>query len=58
MTTADRLVPPALRREPAGALPGARIAELPTGQLPFAERPAERAALVGGFLSESAAVSA
>ncbi|MFD9479165.1 MULTISPECIES: alpha/beta fold hydrolase [Streptomyces] len=58
MTTADRLVPPALQREPADALPGARVAELPTGHLPFAERPAEWAPLVSGFLSESAAVSA
>lgn len=39
-------------------LPGARVAELPTGHVPFAERPAERAALVSGFLSETAAVSA
>ncbi|MFF4423558.1 alpha/beta fold hydrolase [Streptomyces sp. NPDC001549] len=58
VTTGDRLVPPALQRELADALPGARVAELPTGHLPFAERPAEWAALVGGFLSETAAVSA
>ncbi|MCX5375687.1 alpha/beta fold hydrolase [Streptomyces sp. NBC_00091] len=51
-TTGDRLVPPALQRELADALPGARRAELPTGHLPFAERPAEWASLVTEFLSE------
>ncbi|MEU9301045.1 alpha/beta hydrolase [Streptomyces sp. NPDC048269] len=50
-TTGDRLVPLALQRELADALPGARLAELPTGHLPFAERPAEWAALVTGFLA-------
>ncbi|WP_258309872.1 hypothetical protein [Streptomyces sp. CG 926] len=40
------------------AVPGARVAELATGQLPFTERPPERAAPVGGFLSEPAGVSA
>ncbi|MFG2989772.1 alpha/beta fold hydrolase [Streptomyces sp. NPDC048257] len=54
-TTGDRLVPPALQRELADALPGARVAELPTGHLPFAERPAEWAALVTGFLARPAA---
>ncbi|MFD9409459.1 alpha/beta fold hydrolase [Streptomyces sp. NPDC059989] len=52
-TTEDRLVPLALQRELADALPGARLAELPTGHLPFAERPAEWAALVTGFLAEA-----
>ncbi|MFD6226247.1 alpha/beta fold hydrolase [Streptomyces sp. NPDC060232] len=49
-TTEDHLVPLPLQRELADALPGARLAELPTGHLPFAERPAEWAALVSGFL--------
>lgn len=50
-TTEDRLVPLDLQRELAGALPGARLAELPTGHLPFAERPAEWAALITEFLA-------
>lgn len=54
-TTEDRLVPLALQRELADALPGARLAELPTGHLPFAERPAEWASLVNEFLSEQPA---
>lgn len=51
-TTEDRLVPLGLQRELAGALPDARLVELPTGHLPFAERPAEWAALIGTFLGE------
>ncbi|MEU3408070.1 alpha/beta hydrolase [Streptomyces sp. NPDC006670] len=51
-TTEDRLVPIELQKELAEAVPGARYAELPTGHLPFVERPAEWAALVTGFLSE------
>ncbi|MFE6833586.1 alpha/beta fold hydrolase [Streptomyces sp. NPDC057705] len=54
-TTEDRLVPFALQRELADALPGARLAELPTGHLPFAERPAEWAALVSEFLTQNPA---
>ncbi|MGW0393095.1 alpha/beta fold hydrolase [Streptomyces sp. NPDC003042] len=50
-TTEDRLAPLALQRELADALPGARFAELPTGHLPFAERPAEWASLITGFLA-------
>ncbi|WP_030846851.1 alpha/beta fold hydrolase [Streptomyces sp. NRRL F-4474] len=50
-TTEDLLVPLALQRELADTLPGARLVELPTGHLPFAERPAEWAALVTDFLS-------
>ncbi|MFJ4778404.1 alpha/beta fold hydrolase [Streptomyces sp. NPDC088762] len=50
-TTEDRLVPLALQRELADTLPGARFAELPTGHLPFTERPAEWAALITGFLA-------
>ncbi|KOV21017.1 alpha/beta hydrolase [Streptomyces virginiae] len=49
-TTEDLLVPLPLQRELADTLPGARLAELPTGHLPFAERPAEWAALVSDFL--------
>ncbi|WKV71725.1 alpha/beta hydrolase [Streptomyces sp. PCS3-D2] len=55
VTTQDLLVPAGLQRELAHILPGARLAELPTGHLPFAERPAEWAALVTAFLSEPAA---
>ncbi|MEU7599533.1 alpha/beta fold hydrolase [Streptomyces sp. NPDC041003] len=54
-TTGDRLVPLASQRELADALPGARLAELPTGHLPFAERPAEWAALVSEFLTRNPA---
>ncbi|MFD9335620.1 alpha/beta fold hydrolase [Streptomyces sp. NPDC060028] len=54
-TTEDQLVPLALQRELADALPGARLAELPTGHLPFAERPAEWAALVTEFLAAAPA---
>ncbi|MQY05202.1 alpha/beta fold hydrolase [Actinomadura macrotermitis] len=53
-TTADRLVPPALHRELAAGIPGARLAELDSGHLPFAERPAEWAELTNGFLAEAA----
>ncbi|MEV7618067.1 alpha/beta hydrolase [Streptomyces sp. NPDC089799] len=54
-TTEDRLVPAALQRELAESIPGARYAELPTGHLPFAERPAEWLALISGFLAAGAA---
>ncbi|MEC4574076.1 alpha/beta fold hydrolase [Streptomyces virginiae] len=53
-TTEDLLVPLPLQRELADTLPGARLAELPTGHLPFAERPAEWAALVSDFLRATA----
>ncbi|MCX5194204.1 alpha/beta fold hydrolase [Streptomyces sp. NBC_00249] len=52
-TTEDLLVPIGLQRELADTLPGARFAELPTGHLPFAERPAEWAELVLAFLGEA-----
>ncbi|MFJ1565455.1 hypothetical protein ACIOG8_14695 [Streptomyces erythrochromogenes] len=43
-------------RDRVGTLrPGARLVELPTGQIPFAERPAEWAAPVTAFLSGPAA---
>ncbi|MFD7628922.1 alpha/beta fold hydrolase [Streptomyces sp. NPDC059851] len=51
-TTEDRLVPLARQLELARALPGARVAELPTGHLPFAERPRAWADLVTGFLAQ------
>ncbi|MFF5444858.1 alpha/beta fold hydrolase [Streptomyces sp. NPDC012888] len=49
-TTEDRLVPLPLQQELAAAVPGARYAELPTGHLPFAERPEEWLGLVREFL--------
>ncbi|MET9801438.1 alpha/beta fold hydrolase [Streptomyces sp. NPDC006368] len=49
-TTRDRLVPPALHRAVAAGVPGARLAELPTGHLPFAEAPEEWGDLITGFL--------
>ncbi|MCQ4210057.1 alpha/beta fold hydrolase [Streptomyces longispororuber] len=51
--TGDRLVPPALHRALAGAIPGARSAEIPTGHLPFAELPQEWAALMTEFLRDT-----
>ncbi|MFG1998118.1 alpha/beta fold hydrolase [Spirillospora sp. NPDC048911] len=50
-TTEDRLVPPALHREVAAQISGARLAELETGHLPFAERPDAWAKLITGFLA-------
>ncbi|MEV8535929.1 alpha/beta fold hydrolase [Streptomyces sp. NPDC051211] len=50
-TTEDRLVPLSLQRELADTLHGARYAELPTGHLPFAERPGEWLELISGFLT-------
>ncbi|MBO1333559.1 alpha/beta fold hydrolase [Streptomyces sp. VRA16 Mangrove soil] len=52
VTTQDRLVPPAAQRELAAAIPGARVAELPTGHLPFAELPGAWGALMVEFLGE------
>ncbi|MCS0637746.1 alpha/beta fold hydrolase [Streptomyces sp. LP05-1] len=52
-TTADRLVEPALHRAVAAGIPGARLAELPTGHLPFAEAPERWAELTDGFLRET-----
>ncbi|MFJ5884751.1 alpha/beta fold hydrolase [Kitasatospora cineracea] len=57
-TTADPLVPPALQRELADRIPGARRAELPTGHLPFAERPEQWRALITDFLAEHTAPAA
>ncbi|MFH8898029.1 alpha/beta fold hydrolase [Streptomyces coeruleorubidus] len=50
VTTADSLVPATLQHELAAAVPGARIAELPTGHLPFVERPTEWLELITAFL--------
>ncbi|MGV9631271.1 alpha/beta fold hydrolase [Streptomyces sp. NPDC003487] len=53
VTTGDPLVHPALQRRLADALPHTRVAELPTGHLPFVERPAEWLRLLTGFLAET-----
>lgn len=52
VTTGDPLIHPGLQRRLAEALPHARVAELPTGHLPFLERPAEWLELITGFLAE------
>lgn len=54
-TTADPLVSPHLHEELAAKIPGARLARIATGHLPFAERPAEWLGLITGFLAEHAA---
>ncbi|WP_067812526.1 alpha/beta fold hydrolase [Actinomadura kijaniata] len=51
VTTADRLVPPGAQRRLAAGIPGARVAELDTGHLPFAERPEEWRKLIADFLA-------
>ncbi|PAZ11374.1 alpha/beta hydrolase [Streptomyces sp. SA15] len=50
ITTADSLIPAALQHELAAAIPGAQIAELPTGHLPFVEQPEEWLRLITDFL--------
>ncbi|MFD3646018.1 alpha/beta fold hydrolase [Streptomyces cyaneofuscatus] len=50
VTAADPLVSPTLQRALAAGLPGSETAELPTGHLPFAERPQEWLALITEFL--------
>ncbi|MFE0174766.1 alpha/beta fold hydrolase [Streptomyces sp. NPDC059002] len=50
--TQDQLVPPSLHREVAAGIPGARLAEVTSGHLPFAETPAEWARLITDFLAE------
>ncbi|GAA0917996.1 alpha/beta fold hydrolase [Nonomuraea longicatena] len=50
-TVYDVLATPAHHREVAAGIPGARLAELPTGHLPFAEAPAEWLALMRDFLA-------
>jgi pimeloyl-ACP methyl ester carboxylesterase len=51
-TTGDPLVTPHLHEELAEKIPGARLARIATGHLPFAERPAEWLRLITGFLAE------
>jgi pimeloyl-ACP methyl ester carboxylesterase len=51
-TTGDPLVTPHLHEELAAKIPGARLARIATGHLPFAERPAEWLGLITGFLAE------
>ncbi|MGW1763818.1 alpha/beta fold hydrolase [Streptomyces sp. NPDC002073] len=53
VTTADPLISPSLQRELAAALPTAEVAELPTGHLPFAERPQEWLRLISDFLARN-----
>ncbi|MFE9031419.1 alpha/beta fold hydrolase [Streptomyces iakyrus] len=53
VTTADPLVSPALQRQLAAAIPTAETAELPTGHLPFVERPEEWLKLMTDFLARS-----
>ncbi|WP_100838760.1 alpha/beta fold hydrolase [Kitasatospora fiedleri] len=52
LTTADPLIPVALQRELAAAVPGARTAELATGHLPFLEQPERWLETITGFLAE------
>lgn len=51
-TTEDLLVTPDLHRAVADALPDAELVELPTGHLPFAERPDEWLRLIISFLDQ------
>lgn len=51
-TTLDQLVTPYHHRQLGDGIPGARWAEIPTGHLPFVERPAEWGALMRDFLDE------
>ncbi|RCG15541.1 alpha/beta fold hydrolase [Streptomyces diacarni] len=53
VTAADPLISPALQRELAAALPTAETAEIPTGHLPFAERPQEWLNLIRDFLARN-----
>ncbi|MEE1753057.1 alpha/beta fold hydrolase [Streptomyces sp. SP18CS02] len=53
VTTADPLISPNLQRELAAAVPTAEVAELPTGHLPFAERPQEWGKLINDFLARN-----
>ncbi|WKX69976.1 alpha/beta fold hydrolase [Streptomyces sp. XD-27] len=51
-TTHDSLVTPFHHRELAEGIPGARLSELATGHLPFAERQEEWLAMMREFLAE------
>ncbi|MFI6055592.1 alpha/beta fold hydrolase [Streptomyces violascens] len=53
VTTADPLLSPALQRELATAIPTAEVADIPTGHLPFAERPQEWLKLISDFLARN-----
>ncbi|WP_331740080.1 alpha/beta hydrolase (plasmid) [Streptomyces sp. NBC_01005] len=53
VTTADPLIPPALQRELAAAIPTAEIAEVPTGHLPFAEQPQQWLKVISDFLART-----
>ncbi|MFF0448820.1 alpha/beta fold hydrolase [Streptomyces sp. NPDC004609] len=50
VTTADAMVPPALQRQLAAAIPGATTAEIATGHMPFMEQPAQWLELITDFL--------
>ncbi|MEW2525569.1 alpha/beta fold hydrolase [Streptomyces sp. NPDC047071] len=52
ITTEDQLIPPALQREAAAGIAGARTADLATGHLPFAEQPAQWQRLISDFLGD------
>jgi pimeloyl-ACP methyl ester carboxylesterase len=52
VTTADALIPAALQRELATAVPGAKTAELATGHLPFLEQPHQWLEIITGFLAQ------
>lgn len=51
-TTADHIAPPALHHHLAGNIPGAQLAEIPTGHLPMVERPEEWQNLITDFLAK------
>jgi pimeloyl-ACP methyl ester carboxylesterase len=51
-TVGDLLVSPDLHRQLAAEIPGARLVEIDSGHLPFAERPEEWQELITGFLGE------
>lgn len=51
-TAYDALVTPFHHRRLADGIPGARLTELASGHLPFAERPAEWLEAIDGFLAE------
>ncbi|MFJ9821748.1 alpha/beta fold hydrolase [Streptomyces sp. NPDC101151] len=50
VTAADSLIPATLQHQLAAAVPGAEIAELGTGHLPFVEQPKEWLGLITDFL--------
>ncbi|GAA3242674.1 alpha/beta hydrolase [Streptomyces sp. XM83C] len=52
-TTLDQLVTPYHHRQLADGIPGARLAEIPTGHLPFLEQPARWGGLMRDFLDET-----